>query len=87
MFHQIFVGNCTVPKDTVIIMSVYYLQRNKDVWGPNADMFNPDNFLPEKMATRHPYSNNYCYYLHEFYNLIIYLPKVIYHFPVGLGIA
>ncbi|KAJ6644468.1 Cytochrome P450 4c21 [Pseudolycoriella hygida] len=38
---------------TVILMSLHHLHRNKDTWGPHADSFDPDNFLPEKMATRH----------------------------------
>lgn len=53
---DIKLSNCTVPKRTILIMSCYYLHRNKETWGPNADMFNPENFLPDKIASRHPYS-------------------------------
>lgn len=49
-------SNCTVPKGTMLILSFHYLHRNKEVWGPNADLFDPDNFLPEKIASRHAYS-------------------------------
>lgn len=56
-FNQLFfAGNCTVPKGTMLILSFHYLHRNKEVWGPNADLFDPDNFLPEKVASRHAYS-------------------------------
>ncbi|KAG4069559.1 hypothetical protein HA402_006925 [Bradysia odoriphaga] len=49
-------SNCTVPKGTMLILSCHHLHRNKEVWGPNADKFDPDNFLPEKVASRHAYS-------------------------------
>lgn len=53
---DIKLSNCTVPKNTILIMSCYYLHRNKETWGPNADMYNPNNFLPEKIASRHAYA-------------------------------
>ncbi|KAG4079934.1 hypothetical protein HA402_006246 [Bradysia odoriphaga] len=53
---DIQLSNCIAPKGTMLIMSCHYLHRNKDVWGQNADMFDPDNFLPEKVASRHAYS-------------------------------
>ncbi|KAJ6636722.1 Cytochrome P450 4C1 [Pseudolycoriella hygida] len=53
---EIKLSNCTVPKGTMLIMSFHHLHRNKEVWGPNADRFDPDNFLPEKIASRHAYS-------------------------------
>lgn len=53
---DIQLSNCIAPKGTMLILSCHYLHRNKEVWGPNADMFDPDNFLPEKVASRHAYS-------------------------------
>ncbi|KAJ6636720.1 Cytochrome P450 4C1 [Pseudolycoriella hygida] len=47
------ITDCVIPEDTVIILSVYHLHRNKDIWGANADRFDPENFLPKKMAKRH----------------------------------
>lgn len=32
------------------------MHRNKLVWGENAEKFNPDNFLPNEVLRRHPYS-------------------------------
>lgn len=52
---DIKLSNCVVPKDTILMLSFYNLHRNKEVWGPNADMFDPNNFLPEKIASRHVY--------------------------------
>lgn len=53
---DIQLSNCTIPKDTILILSCHHLHRNKEVWGPNADLFDPDNFLPDKVASRHAYS-------------------------------
>lgn len=32
------------------------MHRNPEIWGPNAGVFDPDNFLPDKVAKRHPYA-------------------------------
>ncbi|CAO1377388.1 unnamed protein product [Diamesa serratosioi] len=45
-----------VPKNTIFILNIYALHRNKEIWGGEADKFNPDNFLPENIAKRHPCS-------------------------------
>lgn len=50
-----------VPAGTDIFIPILSIQRNKNFWGENADKFDPDNFLPEKIDERHqctfvPYS-------------------------------
>lgn len=45
-----------IPKGCRIMISMYTLHHDKTVWGPNADKFYPDHFLPENTQTRHLYS-------------------------------
>ncbi|XP_016995846.3 probable cytochrome P450 313a2 [Drosophila takahashii] len=45
-----------VPKGVMIGVDIFSIHRNKDFWGPEAEKFNPDNFLPEKVSNRHPYA-------------------------------
>jgi len=51
-----YVGKLFVPAGTEVIISLYELQRNKKIWGEDAEIFNPDNFLPENVKARHAYS-------------------------------
>ncbi|XP_063709170.1 probable cytochrome P450 313a4 [Culicoides brevitarsis] len=44
-----------IPAGACIIMPIYKVHRNKKLWGENAHLFNPDNFLPENVEKRHPY--------------------------------
>ncbi|XP_052870330.1 cytochrome P450 4C1-like [Anopheles cruzii] len=46
----------TIPKGSSVVLGIYMIHRDTSIWGPNANEFNPDNFLPEKVATRHPYA-------------------------------
>jgi cytochrome P450 family 4 len=48
-------GPYTVPKGTTVIVLQYCVHRRPDIY-PNPDRFDPDNFLPERMANRHYYS-------------------------------
>ncbi|XP_058451458.1 cytochrome P450 4C1-like [Malaya genurostris] len=50
------ISKATLPEGTVIILGVFNVHRNPKYWGPQAERFNPDNFLPERAAERHPYS-------------------------------
>ncbi|XP_053694174.1 cytochrome P450 4C1-like [Sabethes cyaneus] len=46
----------TIPAHSQIIGAIYQVQRDPNIWGPKAHLFDPDNFLPEKAAKRHPYA-------------------------------
>lgn len=48
-----FIGHLTVPRGVTVLISIYNLHHDKKIWGPNADLFNPDNFLPEAASQRH----------------------------------
>lgn len=45
-----------IPKGTTIVLNIFALHRQKYIWGDKADQFNPDHFLPENVAKRHPCS-------------------------------
>lgn len=48
--------NYTIPKDTEVLISIFTLHRRKDIWGEDADKFNPDHFDKEACAKRNPFS-------------------------------
>jgi cytochrome P450 len=46
-----------VPKGTTFVLNIYALHRAPHLWGyEKARVFDPDNFLPENVAKRHPCS-------------------------------
>ncbi|KAJ6650041.1 Cytochrome P450 4C1 [Pseudolycoriella hygida] len=45
----------TVPKGTMVTMGIYYLHRDTRFF-PDPEKFDPDRFLPENAAARHPYA-------------------------------
>jgi cytochrome P450 len=47
---------CIIPKDTPITINSFVLHRRKDIYGADSDKFNPNNFRPENVAKRHPFS-------------------------------
>ncbi|XP_055325509.1 uncharacterized protein LOC129579448 [Sitodiplosis mosellana] len=50
------ISNCLIPKDTFFILMFYTLHRRRDIWGDDADEFNPDHFLPENVQSHHPFA-------------------------------
>ncbi|EIW83567.1 cytochrome P450 monooxygenase pc-3 [Coniophora puteana RWD-64-598 SS2] len=38
-----------VPRNTMVMYSVMMMHRRKDLWGPDADEFDPDRFLDERL--------------------------------------
>jgi cytochrome P450 family 4 len=44
-----------IPSGCTILIDIYGVHRNPDQF-PNPEKFDPDNFLPERVAKRHPYA-------------------------------
>lgn len=38
------------------MLCIYSLHRHRKVWGDRATHFDPDRFLPERLAGQHPYA-------------------------------
>lgn len=49
-------NDLVVPKGVTLLINFFNLHRKKDVWGADADSFNPDRFLPENDTKRHAHS-------------------------------
>lgn len=45
--------SCELSKGTIILINIFMLHRRKDLWGNDAEKFNPDRFLPENLGDRH----------------------------------
>ncbi|XP_014207606.1 cytochrome P450 4g15 isoform X1 [Copidosoma floridanum] len=48
-------GDYTIPSGATVVVATFKLHRQPHIY-PNPDVFNPDNFLPEKTANRHYYA-------------------------------
>lgn len=48
------ISRCIIPRGATIIVSLMTMQRNKAIWGDDADQFNPDHFCVEEMSKRNP---------------------------------
>ncbi|KFB42968.1 hypothetical protein ZHAS_00010842 [Anopheles sinensis] len=46
------IAGLLIPKGTNIMMSIFAMHRRPDIWGADANMFDPDRFLPERTAGR-----------------------------------
>ncbi|KAF8373191.1 hypothetical protein PRIPAC_79620 [Pristionchus pacificus] len=47
-------GEHLIPKDASLCIAPWLVHRNENLYG-NPHEFDPDNFLPDKVAARHPY--------------------------------
>ncbi|XP_063698277.1 probable cytochrome P450 313a4 [Culicoides brevitarsis] len=47
------VGDYVFPKDTILVLNIFKLHRDKELWGDDCLQFNPEHFSPENIAKRH----------------------------------
>ncbi|KAF7277733.1 cytochrome P450 4g15 [Rhynchophorus ferrugineus] len=45
-----------LPAGATIVVAQFKVHRSQEQYGPNADVFDPDNFLPERASNRHYYA-------------------------------
>lgn len=48
-------GDYTIPAGCTVVVATFKMHRQPYLY-PNPEVFNPDNFLPEKTANRHYYA-------------------------------
>ncbi|XP_012055181.1 PREDICTED: cytochrome P450 4g15 [Atta cephalotes] len=48
-------GDYTIPAGSTVIVTTFKMHRQPNIY-PNPEVFDPDNFLPEKTANRHYYA-------------------------------
>lgn len=50
------ISDCTVPRGTTVVVSVYTMHRRPDIWGPRPNDFDPNHFHPDNASKRSPHS-------------------------------
>lgn len=50
------VENLRLPQGTNLIVNVFGLHRRHDVWGENAEKFDPENFSSHRVNERHHFA-------------------------------
>lgn len=50
------IKDCTIPRDTTIIVNLYTMHRREDIYGPDANEFNPDRFHADEVKKRNPHA-------------------------------
>ncbi|KXJ82711.1 hypothetical protein RP20_CCG011891 [Aedes albopictus] len=46
----------TIPVGAIVGIPVLKIHRDRRIWGERSEEFDPDHFLPERCAQRHPYA-------------------------------
>ena len=49
-------GEFRIPAGSTIVVSIWSIHMNPEIWGPDVADFRPDRFLPEETKRRHPWS-------------------------------
>ena len=83
-----------IPKGVNFFINFFVLHRRPEIWGRNAEQFNPDNFLPENISNRPTFSylpfsagqRNCIAYTYSLLSLKIALVKILktYKFSTSL---
>ncbi|XP_054747586.1 probable cytochrome P450 313a4 [Anastrepha obliqua] len=55
--HEVRLSNgVVIPKGLQVAIDIFNMHRRTDIWGPEAHIFNPENFLPSNLNDKHPYA-------------------------------